>query len=300
MEGKVAVAEYAAQRGARVVGMALFHPNRIRLTFSTGLVLDAIPGWNPIMHLPHEEKCRALADPSTREKLRADARRAPHMRHTYFAEHQILDVQSSALAGLVGRFVGEIARERDADPLDTLLDIALADDLQMGFLTPANNGGADAWWARMIGYLRTPGIVLAGSDAGAHLDMVQSYDAATYLVGPAVRDKGLLGLEEAVQRATDLPARLYGLRGRGRICEGWHADLAVFDAARFGPTPVTPRRDLPGGAWRLTSEAEGLEHVFVNGVLTLNGPTFTGDLPGAVLRSGRDTESVRVSATSST
>jgi N-acyl-D-aspartate/D-glutamate deacylase len=145
-----------------------------------------------------------------------------------------------------------------------------------------------------LGVWRDPRAVLGASDAGAHLDMIDSFTYTTALVGQSVRERGLLPLEEAVHLLTDVPARLYGLRGRGRVADGWQADLVVLDEERVGPQRVTTRYDLPGGAGRLYGEADGIEHVVVNGREIARGGTFTGDRPGTLLRSGRDTETVEV------
>jgi N-acyl-D-aspartate/D-glutamate deacylase len=115
---------------------------------------------------------------------------------------------------------------------------------------------------------------------------------STTVLGPAVRDRGLLPLEEAVHQLTDVPARLYGLRDRGRVAEGWFADLIVFDPDTVGPGPVHTRADLPAGAARLYAEATGMHHVIVNGTEIARHGKATGDTPGTVIRSGRDTDTV--------
>ena len=106
------------------------------------------------------------------------------------------------------------------------------------------------------------------------------------------RARGLLTLEEAVHQLTGAQRRVCGVRGRGRLAEGWAADLVLFDADTVAPGPIQTRDDLPGGAQRLFAAADGIEHVLVNGVEVVRGGELTGALPGVAMRSGRDTETV--------
>jgi N-acyl-D-aspartate/D-glutamate deacylase len=112
------------------------------------------------------------------------------------------------------------------------------------------------------------------------------------VLGEVVRQRGLLSLEEAVEMMTDRPARHYGLRHRGRIAEGFHADLVVFDAEAVGTLPSTVLHDLPGGGERLYAGSRGVEHVFVSGSEVVVDGEVTAARPGRVLRSGRDTDTV--------
>jgi N-acyl-D-aspartate/D-glutamate deacylase len=107
-----------------------------------------------------------------------------------------------------------------------------------------------------------------------------------------LRGRKILGLEAAVAALSDAPARLFGLTGRGRLAEGYAADLVLFDPATVGSTPATLVKDLPGGAPRLVVGSTGVEGVWVNGTRTVTNGGPTGALPGATLRSGRDTTSV--------
>jgi N-acyl-D-aspartate/D-glutamate deacylase len=107
-----------------------------------------------------------------------------------------------------------------------------------------------------------------------------------------------VSLEAAVRELTDVPARLLGLNDRGRLAPGCFADVVVFDPATVAPHPVRMRSDLPGGARRLYAEADGIAHVLVNGVGVVEGGALTGEMPGTVLRSGRDTSTVTVAAAS--
>ena len=110
---------------------------------------------------------------------------------------------------------------------------------------------AEAW--------QDPRAIVGGSDAGAHLDTMCGAIYSTSMLGDGVRARGLLSWEQAVRQLTDIPARLYGLRDRGRLVPGAFADVVVFDPATIGHGPVRTRDDLPGGASRLYAEASGVE-----------------------------------------
>src|SRR5262249_29547082 len=130
------------------------------------------------------------------------------------------------------------------------------------------------------------------AERGAPRGSVDSFSSCTTLLARTVRERPLLSVEQAVHLLCDVPARLYGLRDRGRIREGWHADLVLFDLDRVGPGPLQTRYDLPAGAGRLYGAAEGIERVCVGGTEVVDGGEFTGEAPGTLLRSGRDTDTV--------
>jgi len=130
---------------------------------------------------------------------------------------------------------------------------------------------------------------LGGTDAGAHLDLLATFNATTSMLGNGIRDRNLMPWEEAINLITDAPAQLYGLKKRGRLAEDYHADVVVLDPETVGPRETEIRHDLPGGAWRLYGEADGIDHVLVNGEEIVDHGTFTAARPGTILRSGRDT-----------
>jgi N-acyl-D-aspartate/D-glutamate deacylase len=141
---------------------------------------------------------------------------------------------------------------------------------------------------------RDPRAVVGGSDAGAHLDMMSGASYSTFVVGDAVRN-GYVTLEEAVRLLTDVPARWYGVRDRGRLAEGAHADVVLFDPAIVGPAGERTCADLPGGASRIVAESRGVHHVLVAGTEIVRDGAYTGATPGTVLRSGRHTNTVPAS-----
>lgn len=294
-EAKLTASDHAAARGGRVVGLCLPEAMRMRLSFATGFVLDIVPGWADVLHLPHAERRAALADPDTRRRMADSAATAgPGHSIANYPAYTIVDTVDPGLADVVGRTVADLAAERGVEPIDALLDVVVADDLMTG-LEPVAIGTDDESWVERVRLLDTESRVIAGgSDAGAHLDMMKTFACHTSFLAEAVHSRRLMSLERAVQLFTDAPARFYGLTGRGRVAEGWIADLVVFDPDTVGPGTVEPRQDLPGGGWRLYSEATGVDRTIVAGTEIVRHGEVTGDTPGTVLRSGRDTETVPI------
>ncbi len=290
--------EVAAEGGARVVALTLPHAMKIRLSFLSGFVLDGLPGWRDTMHLPVPERLAALADPEVRRRLAdgASSKEAGMLRGLAQWERLIIvETFAPENADATGRTVGEVAAARGGEPFDTLLDVVIADELRTG-LSPPLSGDDDADWRLRAQVWRHPYAVIGGSDAGAHLDMMCGAIYTTALLGHGVREHQVVTLEEAVRLITDVPARLYGLRDRGRIVPGWHADLVLFDPATVDHGPERTRYDLPAGAPRLVADAHGITSVLVGGVEVCRDGVATGAMPGTVLRSGRDTETVPAGA----
>ena len=289
--------EAAAQRGGRVVALTLPQAMKIRLSFLSGFVLDGLPGWRDTMHLPVPERLAALADPEVRRRLAegASSKEAGMLRGlAQWDRLVIVETFAAENADATGRSVGQVAAARGGEPFDTLLDIVIADELRTGLSPPLTGDDAADWRARAEVW-QHPGAVIGGSDAGAHLDMMCGAIYTTSLLGRGVREHGVVTLEEAVRLVTDVPARFYGLTERGRIVPGWHADLVMFDPATIDHGPERTRYDLPSGAPRLVADAYGITSVMVGGVEVCRDGAATGALPGTVLRSGRDTETVSAS-----
>jgi N-acyl-D-aspartate/D-glutamate deacylase len=291
---QLSASDYAAERGATVLALTVPDTMRFRLNFLSGFIFDAIPGWEAAMALPKDAKMKTLADPDERRRLRdaaASPNAGPLRGMVNWPPMTICETFADVNQGLAGRTVGDVAEERGQDPFDAVCDIALADGLRTS-LAPRLPSDEPGLWETRAEVWRDPRVLLGASDAGAHLDMIDSFTYTTALLGQSVRDRHLLDLEEAIHLLTDRPARVYGLTDRGRIATGWYADMVVLDPDRIEPGPVHTRYDLPGGAGRLYADADGIEWVLVNGAPIVHQSAFTGDRPGQLLRSGRDTETV--------
>jgi N-acyl-D-amino-acid deacylase len=97
------------------------------------------------------------------------------------------------------------------------------------------------------------------------------------VLGHYARDLGLFPMAEAVRRMTALSAERFGLAGRGRLAEGFHADLVLFDPAAIADAASFERPAVP---------SRGIIGTWVNGVRVWDGLSPTGARPGALLRRG--------------
>jgi N-acyl-D-aspartate/D-glutamate deacylase len=288
---KLEAGDVARARGGKVVALTIPHSFPVRLSFASGFVFDAIPGWEQAMLLPRAEKLALFNDRAALDRLNDIAQEPtnPLKMLCDWSTKMIYDVVAPQNQQYRGRLVADIAAEQGRSAWDALVDIVLADELLTSF-GPVVVAESDDDWKARLEFWRDSRAVIGASDAGAHLDLLASFNYATVLLGTAVRERQLLPLEEAIHLITDVPAQLYGLVERGRLQEGWHADVVVFDPATVQSDDVAMRFDLPGGAGRLYAGAQGIEHVLVNGSPIVHDGELTATRTGRVLRSGTDTK----------
>ena len=291
---QLAAMDRCAEEGAKVVALTMPVIVGMNMSFLTYCALNMMPDWGPILGLPLEERMDRLRDPETRRFMedRADSPDAGvFARLTGWDTYVIGDTFSDENDGLTGRRVGDIAAERGQAAFDTLLDIVLADDLRTVLWPGATDADPESWELRRQAWDH-PSVMLGGSDAGAHLDRMQGANYTTRFIADCLRGRKLTSVERAVQMMTQVPAELFGLRDRGVIREGAHADLVLFDPDVVDSELLTMVDDLPGGTSRLYAGSVGVRSVWVSGVETVHDGRPTGSLPGAIIRSGADTDTV--------
>ncbi|GGZ75591.1 N-acyl-D-amino-acid deacylase family protein [Streptomyces bluensis] len=286
--------ERARKAGGRIVALTMPILTPMNMSLGTFCALNLIPGWGPILSLPVPERIARLRDPEVRAEMLkgAHSKEAGVLRRlTNFGRYVIGDTYSAANEGLTGRVVRDIAAERGQEPFECLVEICAADDLRTVLWPMPTDNDPDSWALRSETW-RHEDVMLGGSDAGAHLDRMCGAPYTTRFIGDCLRGRKLVPLEQAVKMLTDDPAQLFGLRERGRVEEGFHADLVLFDPERIDAGKATLVHDLPGDSPRLDSKAIGVRAVWVNGVEAIRDDVVTGAVPGRVLRSGRDTRTV--------
>jgi N-acyl-D-aspartate/D-glutamate deacylase len=295
-EQQLAACDLARERGGRVVALAL--PDFLRMRAST--LLATIPEFEEVLRAPDAERRVAVQDPDVRARLTAAIERASQTEFAAVGRWDLLEIaepRGPETEPLVGLTIEQAAAQLGKTPIEVLLDVVVPEELPLTVMLPTlvpSLGASDAGWRARAAIWGDSRVMLGGSDAGAHLDLMCHANYPTMVLGDSVRERHLLPLEEAVRLMTEAPARLLGLRDRGHIVEGAHADLMVFDPDAVGSGPAIARHDLPGGGERLYAESIGVEHVFVNGAEIVTRGELTGVAPGTALRSGRDTDTVTV------
>ena len=217
-----------------------------------------------------------LADPAVRARIRgeleargvlyAGAGGLGDIRLGYFARPEHLRFE--------GRTLGEVGRELGGDLVDVLCDLLLAEGLRLNQVTPGpHTDGIRRFYRHDVAMVGTDSTFVGAKPSP------RSYGSYPRILGQFVRDEALLSLETAVAKMTSMPAARLGLKDRGRIADGWVADLVVFDPAtvRANATYDEPRR-FP----------DGIDHVLVNGIPVVADGEHTGATPGRALRRGRD------------
>lgn len=269
------------QRGA--LPQVTCRPMMTQIDLRKPFLFANMPCWNPAFNRPPEEQAQLYRDQKFRDAFR-EALKVPKIFTGDWSRAIIHEVANPALQPLLGRNVESVARERGKDPMDTFLDLALEDNLEMQFTYELFNSDE----SRIPELIKDPRTIIGLSDGGAHVDMFCDAGYCTYLLGTWVRDREVMSLEHAVKRITTEPAALFGIQNRGRIAPGLAADFAIFDLARVGSGKRGEmRHDLPGGGRRLVVPARGIEYTIVNGTPLFEAGRDTGARPGQVLRSGR-------------
>jgi N-acyl-D-amino-acid deacylase len=274
--------EATAASGGRMVGQTSSRGVNTVLSFKTALPFDNLPVWKEFRQQPLAAQAAALRDARTREALVDAVKNAVYGR-MIGAEGRPPDwdqfyVYDKPLPPY--RSLAELAFKRGVHPIEALIDVALAGELETLFLQPLTFMADDD----AVRLMRHPQTVMTFSDSGAHVSQIADSSIQSHLIAYFCREKQALSLPEAVQMITSRVARAWGFADRGTIREGAAADLNIFDPATFGPLMPEVVNDLPTGARRLSQKSVGMKATVVGGELLIEEGRQTGAHPGRLIR----------------
>jgi len=278
----LALLDETAAAGGRMFAQVHSRSLSALLSFRTQMPFDRLPLWKELRVLPLAEQQRRLRDPEQRRRL-VEASGARDDHRAVGTEAKAADYDGLLVFDTVEgphRTVAEVARERGQHPAETMIELALAKDLDLFFLQPVANEDQDL----ALEIMRHPRAVVTFSDSGAHVSQLMDSSLQTHLLYHWVRRKQAFTLEQAIRMLTLVPATLWGFADRGLIREGMAADMVVFDPDTIAAEMPEVVDDLPSGARRLVQRTRGVAATVVNGEVLLREGKHTGALPGQLLR----------------
>lgn len=229
-----------------------------------------------------KELLKRVQDPATRARISKDMEAATDEWENFY--HQagadgilLVGFKTDELKPLIGKTLAEVAEMRGEEPPDVAMDLIMED---------ASGIGAVYFMMSEVNVKRQIALpwVSFGSDAasmapeGVFLESSthpRAYGCFARLLGKYVRDEKVIPLEEAVRRLTSFPAENLKIKNRGRLQEGYCADVVVFD-----PETIQDHATFE----RPHQHATGVRHVWVNGTQVLRDGEHTGATPGRVIR----------------
>jgi N-acyl-D-amino-acid deacylase len=259
------------QTTARCIGMLFGLQNRTPF--------DGLASWGALHGLSLDERVAALAYPTTRAALLAEANEMPRLP---MRPATLFLVGSSEATYAYGDDDSLAAHaERAGETVaETFVRVALETEGRALWIWPFLNQTM-AGVEQMLDHEQ---VVLGLGDSGAHVGTIMDASWPTFFLSHWVRDTGKFSIEEGVRRLTSEPADLFSLGGRGRLEVGSFADLNVFDLTALAlPTPEYVN-DFPCGAGRYVQRASGYDHTVVNGQVFMTAGEHTGAHAGSVLR----------------
>ena len=287
--------ERCRERNLPIYGQTGTHRTGFAFTLEHWNLYDASPAWRELTTGTKTDKLAKMKNPALRAAVKRETEEADRKLQVIQAgvggpiPRLIVQTANSQaeLEPYVGKSVGQIAEEEGKDPIDVMLDLSLAGDLNVEFLGPDRGFNAEHT-AEMINasYFTVPG----ASDGGAHTKFFTGGAFTTDFLRWLVRDEQLVSLEEAHYRLSALPAHAAGFHDRGVLREGAAADVVVYNLDELDIEPNWIGEivhDFPGNEWRRIQRAKGYHAILVNGVQTFEDGECTGETPGHLLRNGR-------------
>jgi N-acyl-D-aspartate/D-glutamate deacylase len=265
VEQVLAHLDTALARGARI--FAQVQPRGLDVNFRLcewNFALYRCSGWSRILRMrDRDEQLESYRDDETRRRLVASAYPDDdETRRTQLDTAYVSAVGDESLAPLIGRTLSDIARERDVNPAEAMLDIAIADGLETRFTKPPTSNQNRSLLATMIQH---PGVLIGASDAGAHVRGFSTFGDTAVVLSDFVRNGRVLSLEQAVKCMTSDLAGAWNLPNRGLLRPGYAADIAVFDPATIDRGPELDVADMPSGCARYLRSSVGVDATVVNG-----------------------------------
>jgi N-acyl-D-aspartate/D-glutamate deacylase len=259
--------EAARGRGVRVTWDTTVFPR------GGGAWVQSLPLW--VLDGGMAAMQERLHDPEVRKRVRAHFEDPNFDWADDWDDQLIVKVSTAASRELIGRTVGQIARDRGTDPLDTALDLVIEEGQYWVAPVIKRQADLDRLLSHPLGVPVTDGMA---SHPQMHRDlgiMPKTFGSFPQILGRYVRDAHVMSLEHAIHQMTQVPAERVAITDRAVLADGKAADLLIFDPATIA------NRATEGGD--PAARPAGISRVMVNGTWVVRDGASTGERPGRVL-----------------
>jgi N-acyl-D-amino-acid deacylase len=261
-------------------------------TASSTTISTLLPDW--VMENGRETARQILDDPEQVKRILGDMRQTYEVQRGRTSMAYVVIASARGFPNLAGRNLVQVAQyfkqaQSGAATRELLTtqpaptQVTMQDQYRAA-IEIIKNGGASCVFHSMeegdvANILKNP-LVSIASDSGIRsfgtgMPHPRGYGTNARVLGRYVREKKLITLEDAVRKMTSLPATAFRFKDRGLLRVGYAADIVLFD-----PNKITDKATFE----QPHQYAQGIEHMFVNGVAVIRDAQLTHSLPGEPIR----------------
>ena len=230
-----------------------------------------------------EKMLERLKDPAARKRMREEVMNGlPNWYNHYLATGDgwagmlLVSLKNERNKPFQGKRMSDLIAARGGPPADVLFDVLLEEggsvptvffhhsepDMQLILKQPWTSIGSDG------------SAVSPNGPTGRTHPHPRYYGTFPRVLGRYARELKVITLPEAVKKMTSMNADKIGIKDRGRLKEGFAADVTVFDQDRvIDRSTFEQPHQFP----------VGIKYVIVNGVVTVDNEQHTGALAGQVI-----------------
>ncbi len=264
LDGAIAKIDSARSVGLPVTADIYTYP-----ASSTGLHV-MLPDW--VREGGVEATIERLANPDLRDRI---------LKETEF-EHSpdrilLVGFKNPELRQYIGKRLDEVSEILGKTPAEAMIDLIVEDDsrIQVVYFSMSEENIKKKVAIPWVSFCSDAG---SYTNEGVFLQQSthpRAYGSFIRVLGKYARDEAVISLEEAVRKLTWLPAQNLALEGRGKLQEGYFADVVLFnaDSVRDLATFEEPHQ-----------YARGVVHVWVNGQQVISNGEHTGEYPGRFVK----------------
>jgi len=265
---------------ARADGLEIFADMYTYPAGSTGLNA-AIPPW--VQDGGFEASIERMSDPETRDRIaREMLEHSSEWENMYLGSGSpdrilLVGFETEELKPLTGKTLAEVAEMRGEDPRYVAMDLIVEDNSRVGtvYFSQSEDIVRRAVALPWVSFNTDAASMAPEGIFLNYSTHPRAYGSFTRVLGKYVRDEQVITMQEAVRKLAALPAEVLRIERRGKLEEGYFADVAVFD-----PESIQDHATFEEPHQYST----GMLHVFVNGEQVLADGEHTGATPGRVVR----------------